>query len=643
MKAASRKPQLSRRPAVAHHRSTPVHLPRRADGPDPTDLEGIRRWVRASEQPTAVDLFCGAGGLSLGLEQAGFRVLVGADSDPWAVRTHEANLGGLGWIGDLGSPDEFLQTLAVWGIDEVDLVAGGVPCQPFSRAGASRMRDLIATGERADHDARATLWESFMVVVQALRPKAVLVENVPDLPRWDDGAVLMGFYESLRGCGYRVDARVVEAWRHGVPQHRQRLLLIGLAEGRTLRWPDGADRPVTLADAIDDLPIIPPAQRTERIRYLDAPRSAFQRAMRRDVPIADRDAVWDHVTRDVRPDDHLAFEMLPQGGTYADLPPELQRYRTDIFTDKYRRLAWTELGRSITAHIAKDGYWYIHPDQHRTLSIREAARLQTFPDWFRFAGNQTHRYRQIGNAVPPALGKAIGESLIDALASDAQRGPDPHAAFRTTLLEWHHSQGPSALPWRVIGDPWLVLCGELIGQRARRADALAVFDYIRRVAATPALASKNSDEILETLAQREMATRARAICEIAEAIIDSFSGKVPADELALRSLPGVGDYLAQAVLCFGWGRRATLVDSSTMRVCGRIHQREERRRFQLRLDLHRLAGSEGPDATFNAAVLDLAARICLPDIPRCEECPVRSFCSFGHDLDPEPQAVLIPA
>ena len=189
-----------------------MHLPRHTTAPDPADLQAVRDWVRADRgRPTALDLFCGAGGLSLGLEQAGFRVLAGADSDPWAVRTHEANIGGLGWTGDLDSPEEFLQTLAVWGIERVDLVAGGVPCQPFSRAGASRMRDLVATGERAGHDARATLWESFMAVVRKLRPAAVLVENVPDLPRWDDGAVLSGIFESLRDCGYRVDARVVEA------------------------------------------------------------------------------------------------------------------------------------------------------------------------------------------------------------------------------------------------------------------------------------------------------------------------------------------------------------------------------------------------------------------------------------------------
>ena len=106
-----------------------------------------------------------------GLERAGFDVLVGADSDEWAVRTHDANVSGLSWSGDLSDPTEFLTALQVWGIDKVDLVAGGVPCQPFSRAGASRIRDLVELGERAAHDQRADLWSSFVAVVERLRPR----------------------------------------------------------------------------------------------------------------------------------------------------------------------------------------------------------------------------------------------------------------------------------------------------------------------------------------------------------------------------------------------------------------------------------------------------------------------------------------
>ncbi len=227
-----------RRTAVPHYRGENLRLPRHADAPDPSDLEGVRRWVRNAPRPTAIDLFSGAGGLSLGLRDAGFSVLLGADWDAHSVQTHEANIGGLGYVGDLSEPAELIGYLDGWGITDVDLVAGGPPCQPFSRAGRSMIRNLVASGSRSAEDPRAELWQGFMVVVRHLRPRAVLVENVPDLPSWDDGSVLMGFYESLKDLGYTVDARVLDGFQYGVPQHRARLFLVGLRDGRTFEWPE---------------------------------------------------------------------------------------------------------------------------------------------------------------------------------------------------------------------------------------------------------------------------------------------------------------------------------------------------------------------------------------------------------------------
>ena len=172
---------------------------------------------------------------------------------------------------------------------------------------------------------------------------------------------------------------------------------------------------------IGDLPPVPPAHREERSLYLGEPITALQRRLRDSVPEGDRRHITDHITRDVRPDDAEAFRLLGEGQTYRDLPPHLQRYRTDIFDDKYKRLIWDDVSRSITAHIAKDGYWYIHPDQHRTLSIREAARIQTFPDRFRFAGEPSHRYRQIGNAVPPLLAERLGRAIATSLERRGRR------------------------------------------------------------------------------------------------------------------------------------------------------------------------------------------------------------------------------
>lgn len=586
---------------------------------------------RSRSRPTAVDLFCGAGGLSLGLERAGFDVLVGADVDEWAVRTHHANLGGMSWCGDLADPTEFLNTLKVWGLDHVDLVAGGVPCQPFSRAGRSRIRDLVASGDRADHDVRADLWSSFVAVVEHLRPPAVLVENVPDLPRWDDGAVLTGLYESLQALGYRVEARILDGFRYGVPQHRQRLVLIALDGHRRPLWPEPDEILVDLREAIGDLPPIPRAQRAERLPYDSRrTRSDYQRLMRRDVAPAEAEVILEHICRDVRPDDMEAYRLLGEGQTYIDLPKRLQRYRSDVFTDKYKRLAWHELCRSITAHIAKDGYWYIHPEQHRTLSIREAARVQSFPDNIRFAGTQTHRYRQIGNAVPVLLGEAIGRSLIDGLAQSRRDRPSGSSeAFRDLLLAWHGTNPGWTPPWRVSHSPWAVLLAELLLSRARPDDAQRVFAALVALAPDPAtLLRQPSPE--KALAALGVGEKARVAVSVARELVELHGGHVPEDEMELRVLPGVGEYVCTAVLTFGFGRRQVLVDRTTARVATRVARHNDDRRFQLRLDLHRLAGADGPDAAFNRALLDLGRDVCTPDEPRCPVCPLAKRCATGR-------------
>jgi DNA (cytosine-5)-methyltransferase 1 len=522
--------------------------------------------------------------------------------------------------------------LDVWGIDGVDLVAGGVPCQPFSRAGRSRVRELVQAGERASHDHRADLWASFVAVVEALRPGAVLVENVPDLPRWDDGAVLIGLYESLRTLGYTVEARILDGFRYGVPQHRQRLILVGLDGGRRVHWPEPSDGLVSLRDAIGDLPPIPRAQRCEVLPYDQRRQSSeFQQLMRYGLPSQENTVIREHVSRDVRADDMEAFRLLDEGQTYVDLPQRLRRYRSDIFTDKYRRLRWSELCRSITAHIAKDGYWYIHPDQHRTLSIREAARVQTFPDGFAFAGASSHRYRQIGNAVPVLLGETVGHAVRQALERPRRQATDQVGErFRERLLRWHGDSTRASPPWRATLDPWLVLMGEFTLTRTRPEDAEQIFKGLRRLAPDPQSLARlgNAEVVLEGLGVGE---RGRLLLKVARVLAERFDGRVPDDATKLCSVPGIGDGVCAAVLTFGFGRRQVLLDRTTARIAGRLSQHKDTRRFQLRLDLHRLAGGTGPDADFNRALLDLGRDVCRPEEPLCGSCPVQPHCAIGRE------------
>jgi DNA (cytosine-5)-methyltransferase 1 len=351
--------------------------------------------------------------------------------------------------------------------------------------------------------------------------------------------------------------------------------------------------------------------------------------------------VWDHITRDVRPDDLEAFGLMPEGGTYADLPARLQRYRSDIFTDKYKRLAWNEVSRSITAHIAKDGYWYIHPEQPRTLSIREAARVQTFPDDFRFAGQPSLRLKQIGNAVPPLLAESLGVALRSSLRSrSSARRRDRIESFRRDLLSWHEENGRT-FPWRRSGmTPWLVLMAEMCLHRTRADQVAPVFQRLKKLTPTPRAMVRNEAEVLESMRSLGLRWRAENVVEVARALIEDFGGRVPDSELELRSLPGVGDYVAQAVLCFGFDQRAVLVDTNTARITTRVFNREDGRRWQLRLDLHRLSGADGPNAAFNYALLDLGALICRAGTPLCHECPVRRHCATGAGAPAPPQLHL---
>jgi DNA (cytosine-5)-methyltransferase 1 len=598
--------------------------------PDPLDLAGVRRWVRSARRPTALDLFCGAGGLSLGLTDAGFTVLAGADNDDHAVETHTANIGGLGYAGDLADPDDFLEHLQAWGIGEVDLLAGGVPCQPFSRAGRSKIRSLVVAGQRSIDDPRAQMWRSFTRIAEVLTPRAVLLENVPDLAVWDNGAIIVNFCEALRELGFIVNAAVLNAFEHGVPQHRSRLFVVGIRPGADFHWPRASRVRPTIRDAIADLPVVGAGQRDERIPY-QGPLSRLQMRLRRGVAGSERKWVHDHITREVREDDAEAFSLLGEGDTYRELPERLQRYRADIFSDKYKRLEWDGLSRSITAHIAKDGYWYIHPDQPRTLSIREAARIQTFPDRFRFAGQPSLRYRQIGNAVPPLLAEAIGRQIHMALTTPARRGrpSGSGASFRSLLLRWH-AENSRSYPWRGQGSPWQVLMAEMCLHRTRAEQVRPVYEALLRLAPTPAAMVARADEARVAMRSLGLRWRADNIVEVAHVLQKDHAGQVPTSEVGLLSLPGVGDYVANAVLCFGLGRRAVLLDTNTERIVGRVRGGPPPLRWQLRLDLYQLAGAEGADAEFNYALLDLGALLCRAGAPKCEHCPVRLRCATGR-------------
>ena len=627
---------------LPRQRGERVTLPRHPRSPDPDDPVAVRSWLASRPRPWAIDLFSGAGGLSLGLEEAGFSVLAAADADPVAMESHAANIQGLTWVGNLTNPDDFLSQLKEWGIDRVDLLAGGPPCQPFSRAGTSKIGHLVRSGVRRPHDERADLWRSFFAVMDHLQPEAVLFENVPDFATAQGGALLIALADELKARGYDPHVRVLEAWKYGVPQHRSRLFVVGVSSGLRFEWPEGNEECPTLWQAIGDLPVAEANNRDEVQAYVNHPKSELGKKLRQGLADEEARLVRDHITRAVRPDDAEIYRRMRQGDGYLDVPEHLRRYRSDIFNDKYFRLSCDGLSRTITAHIAKDGYWYIHPRQDRTLSIREAARIQTFPDRFRFAGYPSSRYRQIGNAVPPMLGSAIGSGVRDALQCGSSGGeisnpPDPCASgFRDDLLTWFDVKRRSFV-WRERElNPWQVLMLEMCLHRTRAEQVERVAEKLITHGATPSEFLMNIETLEPELDTLGLRWRVDNLVAAAAHVRDELKGRVPDSRQELITIPGVGDYIASAVLCFAFGRPSVLMDTNTQRIARRVLGGDPKKPdWQLRLQLHELAGRDGPNIEWNQALLDFGALVCKARVPACGECPVQKHCSVGRQaMDP---------
>jgi DNA (cytosine-5)-methyltransferase 1 len=610
---------------VVVRRSEPLRLPMHPDAPS---QGSYRSWMLGSDQPLAIDLFSGAGGLSYGLEAAGYRVALAVDLDDWALETHAHNFAGVALQLDLGDPHVRDSIVKLFEGVDVALVAGGPPCQPYSRAGRSKIRSLVKDGARDPQDHRRELWRAFLDIAERIRPQAVLMENVPDMALGDDMSVMRHMLSRLETAGYEADARIIDTWELAVPQHRQRLVIVGIRNGITFAWPEPVNR-VTLQDAIGDLPVLDPTQEEVGAAILayDGPLSEFQRRARKRCDREIDNVIFDHVTRTVRLDDLEAFRLMKPGTLYSDLPEELRRYRADIFDDKYNRLAWEDLSRSITAHIAKDGYWYIHPDQHRTLTVREAARIQTFPDHFRFAGSRSHQFTQIGNAVPPAVGEAIGMAILQATRRPAQapwRISAWRAAVRTHLEEWAQQDRTTAR-WAYPSDPWEVLVGLVLGGKGdvEWPDPAAALDLVPTLEdATPQVMS-----VLEVMAKagrrRSAVQRVRRAAEALRSESDGWSGAGWSRVAALG--PAAREW--HDLLAFD--SDGLVPSSSVLRVTARVTGSDVNKRNRMskgRMELAMLVGDGPQAATINAAMHRLGTLVCLSEEPACGVCPLNQLC-----------------
>ncbi|MFN4096260.1 MAG: DNA cytosine methyltransferase [Sphingomonas sp.] len=359
-------------------------------------------------QGTVIDLFCGAGGLSEGFRQAGYRVLAGNDFFEAAGLTFAATHREAKFLPgaiQLHSAANFLEAAGLQP-GELDVLVGGPPCQGFS----------VYNHQRGLHDERSSLYLEYLRVVDGLKPNWIVLENVTGMMSAGGGATVHAIIDGLQRLGYAVEAKVLRAEEFGVPQERRRLVFIGNRLGLPIMHPKPTHGPgllpfVTIEDAIGDLPRLANGEEPGIVPYGSEARSDYQKEMRRGS-----NSVQNHAAARLSKINLDRLAHIPQGGSWRDIPIELlpegmKRAKRSDHTKRYGRLSWTGLASTILTKC--DPHWgaYFHPDQNRTISVREAARLQSFPDWFEFKGSRTDQYVQIGNAVPPALGRAIAQVI----------------------------------------------------------------------------------------------------------------------------------------------------------------------------------------------------------------------------------------
>lgn len=328
---------------------------------------------------TSIELFAGAGGLALGLHNAGIQSQLLVDNDRDCALTVGANRPK--WKYHCGSVSE-IELRDFRG--EVDIMAGGFPCQAFSFAG----------NKRGFEDARGTLFYDFARLIDQVKPRLVLGENVRGLLNHDSGNTLKVMTRILNDLGYRVAFRVLRSQFLDVPQKRERLIIFGLSRevDADIQFPVEKDYIISLREALRGVPTSPGMVYTRKKARI--------------------------------------MSRIPEGGYWRDLPDSLQReYMGASYflgggkTGMARRLAWDEPSLTLTCNPAQKQTERCHPEETRPLSVREYARLQCFPDEWQFAGSVASQYRQIGNAVPVNLGYHLGLAIRSMLGDPAKRAP----------------------------------------------------------------------------------------------------------------------------------------------------------------------------------------------------------------------------
>lgn len=344
----------------------------------------------------AIDLFCGAGGLSYGFESAGFNILLGIDSDAKALEVFEANHKNAKSIcGDITQID-YEDIKKVIGNQRIDVIIGGPPCQGMS-----------LSGPRKFDDPRNKLYLSYIRLVEEIKPRVFVIENVPGLVSLFGGQIKDSIIEKFTNMGYEVQYKILCASDYGVPQNRKRVVFVGTRENVKFMYPEKKKDIVTCEMALSDLPPLIDELGEEIAIYETQPNNDYQRLMR-----ARTTELFNHVAASHSEKVKKIISLVPDGGNYKSLPEEYQSTRNF-------HVAWTRFASQKPAPTIDTGHrHHFHYKYNRVPTVRECARLQSFPDDFVFSGNKTQQFRQVGNAVPPLMAQAIAERVIIMLEDD---------------------------------------------------------------------------------------------------------------------------------------------------------------------------------------------------------------------------------
>lgn len=334
-----------------------------------------------------IDLFSGCGGLSYGFIEAGYDVVLGIDNWKDAITTFEnSHKNSKGLVADLfiETPKQISKKT---GITDIDVIIGGPPCQGFSIA-----------GKRILNDERNKLYKSFVSFVEFYKPKVFLMENVPNIVSMGEGMVKDNIIKDFEKLGYKVVYKVLMASEYGVPQNRRRAFFVGTKNNKEFIFPiSKTTELISAKDAISDLPekSIPDGS-----RYDILPKSKYQEEIRKGSKGIYNHEITNHSDQTIE-----IISMVPDGGNYKNLPLSLQKTRNV-------NIAWTRLNSKKPSFTIDTGHrHHFHYKYNRIPTVRESARIQSFPDSFIFLGSKTSQYKQVGNAVPPLLAKHLAIQL----------------------------------------------------------------------------------------------------------------------------------------------------------------------------------------------------------------------------------------